>query len=174
MTTRMAAPACRMPDRVVLGIDPGLASMGVAVIAKRNGELVPLTYDCIRTGPGQRFPERLALLHRACQKLIAKYRPDVLAMERLFFSKNVRTAMVVGQAQGAVLLAVAGRNVEVVEYTPREVKMAVTGDGSADKAAVALMVQRILRLAELPRPDDAADALAVAYCHLVSTRVPAR
>lgn len=156
---------------IVLGIDPGLASTGIGVIAARGRDFVPLGYDCIRTDQSRSLPDRLALLHRALRRYVRRFSPDEVAMERLFFSKNVKTAMVVGQAQGAALLALAGTGIEVVQYTPKDVKMAVTGDGAADKREVAMMVQRVLRLSELPRPDDAADALAVAYCHLASTRL---
>ncbi len=161
-------------NRIVLGIDPGLASTGVGVIAERNRAFVPLAYDCIQTKQTQPLPSRFKILYRAVTKFINRYRPDTLAMERLFFARNAKTAMVVGQAQGVVLLSVAGREIEVFQYTPMEVKMAVTGDGRADKDDVALMIQKILKLATLPRPHDAADALAVAYCHLVSTRLDRR
>ena len=155
----------------VLGIDPGLASMGVAVITERDRVLVPLAYDCIRTLPSQPFPNRLQTLHRSCVRLIKQYRPDVLAMERIFFAKNAKTAIIVGQAQGAILLSVAGKTIDVVQYTPMEVKMAVTGHGTASKADVALMIQKILELVSLPRPDDDADTLAVANCYIATNRL---
>ena len=158
-------------ERVVLGIDPGLASTGVGVVAARGRDFAALGYDCIRTDQSRKLPDRLALLNRELKKLLKRFSPDEVAMERLFFSKNVKTAMIVGQAQGAALLALAGTGLDVVQYTPKDVKMAVTGDGSADKRDVALMVKRVLRMREIPRPDDAADALAVAYCHLASTRL---
>lgn len=156
--------------RVVLGVDPGTASMGVAVVALTGTVYESVHYDCVTTKPAMRFPERLRMLNRAIAGLIRKYRPEAMAMERLFFTKNARTAIAVGQAQGAILLAAAGIDLDLAQYTPNEVKIAVTGDGRADKASVAFMMQKLLGLAELPRPDDAADALAIAYCHLVSTR----
>jgi crossover junction endodeoxyribonuclease RuvC len=154
----------------VLGIDPGVASTGIAVVSERDGEYRSIAYQCVRTSPKDAFPRRLALLHGECAIAIKKYRPDSVAMERLFFARNAKTAIAVGQAQGVLLLAAASDGLDVTFYTPMEVKSATTGDGSSDKAGVALMIQKILGLAEIPRPDDAADALAIAYCHLVSTR----
>lgn len=160
-----------MPNgRLVLGVDPGVASTGVGVVRERDGEYLPVAFDCVRTKAGTPFPQRLETLHDACAAWLKRHRPDMLAMERLFFTKNAKTAISVGQAQGAIILAAARARVAVVEYTPMEVKQSVTGDGRADKRAVALMVQKLLRLDEPPTPDDTADALAVAYCHLVSTR----
>lgn len=161
-----AAPA----GRVVVGIDPGLASCGVGVVRERGRTYEALHWDCLRTKPTERFADRLATIHRACASLVRRHRPVALAMERLFFTKNQKTAFVVGQAQGAILLSLAGTTIEPFQYTPIEVKQAVTGDGRADKRAVAVMTARILGMAEIPETDDAADALAVAYCHLVSTR----
>jgi len=159
-----------MPDRLILGVDPGVASTGVGVVRERDRRYESVAYDVIRTPAGQAFPDRLAALHRACGALLKRHHPDEMAMERLFFTKNAKTAIAVGQAQGVILLAASEARTPVYDYTPVEVKNAVTGDGRSDKRGVALMVQRLLALAELPRPDDAADALAVAYCHLVSTR----
>jgi len=170
MPRREASPA----GRVILGIDPGLASTGIGVVVERPGGIVPICYDCIRTKAGEPLPDRLAIIHRKIRKLVRRFKPESVAMERLFFSKNVKTAMVVGQAQGVAMLALAGTGIEVFQYTPKDVKMAVTGSGSADKEDVALMVQKILRLEEIPRPDDAADALAIAYCHIASTRLERR
>jgi len=160
--------------RLILGVDPGVASTGVAVVTEKDGRYASVAYDCIRTSPKDPFPDRLALLHGECRRLVDLHRPDALAMERLFFARNARTAIAVGQAQGALLLAVAGTKIEVFMYTPMEVKMAVTGDGRAEKSEVALMIQKILGLDCIPRPDDASDALAIAYCHLVSTRMCGR
>ena len=173
------APGTRTPDgmtpadRVILGIDPGLASCGVAVVRQRGRSYEAVHWDCLRTKPTERFADRLAALHRAVLALVRKHRPQALAMERLFFTKNQKTAFVVGQAQGAILMALAGTGIEPFQYTPVEVKMAVTGDGRAEKPAVGKMISRILGMAEIPEPDDAADALSVAYCHLVSTRTGA-
>jgi len=155
--------------RITFGIDPGVASTGIGVVSEVDREYRCLGYDCIRTYPDEPFVRRLVRLNAECVKAIRKHRPDSVAMERLFFARNAKTAIAVGQAQGALLLAAAKCGLDVVFYTPNEVKSAVTGDGSSDKAGVALMVQKILGLKEIPKPDDAADALAIAYCHLVST-----
>ena len=160
--------------RITLGIDPGVASTGIGAVEEKDGVYRSLGYDCIRTFPTELFVRRLALLNAECAKAIRKYRPESIAMERLFFARNAKTAIAVGQAQGALLLAAAGADMDVTFYTPNEVKSATTGDGSSDKAGVALMIQKILGLEEIPKPDDAADALAIAYCHLVSTRQKGR
>jgi crossover junction endodeoxyribonuclease RuvC len=161
-----------MPERirVVLGVDPGLATTGIGVVEERNRRYAARHWECIRTAPEMPLPDRLMALYRACAALVRAYRPAAIAMERLFFSRNAKTAIVVGQAQGAILLAAAGTGLGVYDYTPVEVKQAVTGSGRADKAAVGSLTAKLLGLAKPPRPDDAADALAVAYCHLVSTR----
>jgi crossover junction endodeoxyribonuclease RuvC len=156
--------------RLVLGIDPGIASTGIGVVRDRDRNYEALHFELIRTKVGTPFPDRLAILHRRVAELVREHRPDTMAMERLFFSNNAKTAIAVGQAQGAILLAFAGTGIPVFEYTPVQVKQAVTGDGRAEKPAVGDMIRRLLRLAEVPKPDDVADALAVAYCHLVSTR----
>ncbi len=153
-----------------MGVDPGLASTGLAVVAEKGGSFSSLSHGCLKTVPSQPFPDRLMELNRAAGDLIARYEPGELAIERLFFAKNAKTAMAVGQAQGAILLAAAGKGMRIFEYTPLQVKVAVTGDGAAGKGDVARMVRRIFRLDSIPRPADTADALAVAYCHLVSTR----
>lgn len=156
--------------RVVVGIDPGLASCGVGVVALRGGVYRAVHWDCLKTTPAERFADRLAAIHGACTALVRRHRPEALAMERLFFTKNQKTAFVVGQAQGAILLSLAGTTIDSFQYTPIEVKQAVTGDGRADKRAVGMMIAKLLGMDAIPTPDDAADALAVAYCHLVSTR----
>ena len=156
--------------RVVLGIDPGVASTGIGVVRDRDRRYETIHFELIRTKVGTPFPDRLAILNRRVAELVAGHRPSSVAMERLFFSNNAKTAIAVGQAQGAILLAMAGTGIPVFEYTPMQVKQAVTGDGRADKKAVGEMTRRLLSLDEVPRPDDVADALAVAYCHLVSTR----
>jgi len=146
--------------------------MGLGLVSEGGGHYEALHWEVIRTAKEVPFPHRLMQLHDALLAAIARHRPDFLAMEKLFFSRNVRTAMSVGQAQGIINLAAARTGLEVAEYNPMEVKQSVTGNGMADKKTVALMVQKVLGMDEMPRPDDAADALAVAYCHLVSTRSP--
>lgn len=157
----------------VLGIDPGLSRCGYGAILRQGGETHAVAYGVIRTAPALPVPERLAILEGELEALVAEVAPAVVAVERVFFQVNVRTAMSVGQASG-LALAVSGRaGVPVIEYTPNEVKQAVAGYGAADKAQVQSLVQRLLRLAEAP-PPDAADALALALCHSSSARLRAR
>lgn len=157
----------------VLGIDPGTAITGYGVVEEVNGELKPLAFGVIRTPADQRLPARLQLIYRGIRELVGEWGPPVAAVEELFFSSNVRTAMSVGQARGVALLALADAGLEVAEYTPLAIKQAVTGYGNADKAQMQEMVRLLLALSEVPRPDDAADALAVAICHLHSARLAA-
>jgi crossover junction endodeoxyribonuclease RuvC len=125
----------------------------------------------IRTDADQPTPVRLQTIHRQIKRLAARWRPTEAAVEELFFSRNVRTAMRVGQARGVAILALADAGLEVAEYTPLAIKQAVTGYGNVDKAQMQEMVRMLLGLNELPRPDDAADALAVAICHLHASRL---
>jgi crossover junction endodeoxyribonuclease RuvC len=156
---------------LVLGIDPGTATTGYGLVRDTETGPVPVTFGVIQTPAGAPMPERLLSLHRELTQLIALHRPDSGAVEKLFFQRNVSTAMTVGQARGVALLALAAAGVRVGEYTPRDVKQAVAGYGGADKAQVQQMVRALLHLAEVPRPDDAADALAVAICHLHSQKM---
>lgn len=146
---------------IILGIDPGTAAMGFGVV-ERNGGLRALDHGCQTTPAELGLPARLLALHTAVLELIDLYAPGLVAVERVFFSRNAQTAFAVGQARGVVLLAAAERDLPVVEATPSAIKIAVAGTGSADKDQVARMVARILGLPEAPVPDDAADALAVA------------
>ncbi len=151
----------------VLGVDPGLAITGYGVVEMTpEGELRPIACAAIRTPSGQPLARRLAQLYEALVEVIHDYHPTVMAVERLYFGRNVTTALTVGQARGVVLLCAAQHTLEVVEYTPAEVKQAVVGYGAAPKAQVQYMVQTLLHLDTVPRPDDVADALAVAICHL--------
>jgi crossover junction endodeoxyribonuclease RuvC len=150
---------------VVLGIDPGLANCGFGVVFRRGHRLLAADGGVIETASGLAPERRLALLHGRVSELMDEHRPDAVALEALYFGQNVRTAFAVGQARGAVLLAAGQRGIGCVDYTPQQVKGAVCGAGRADKAQVARMVQALLSLAEPPRPDHAADALAVAICH---------
>jgi crossover junction endodeoxyribonuclease RuvC len=150
---------------VVLGIDPGLANTGYGVVARRSGRLAALDGGVIQTRSGVSAERRLAVLHERICDLILKHEPDAIALEALFFGQNVGTAFAVGQARGAVLVAAGGRGVPCTDYTPQQVKGAVCGSGRAAKDQVQRMVQSLLRLPEPPRPDHAADALAVAICH---------
>jgi len=157
----------------VLGIDPGIAITGYGLVEEVRGDLRPLVFGVIRTPANQPLPRRLQLIYRAVSDLAEEWEPEAAAVEELFFSRNVRTAMSVGQARGVALLALADAGLDVAEYTPLVIKQAVTGYGNADKAQMQEMVRLLLELAEVPRPDDAADALAVAICHLHSARLAA-
>ena len=159
---------------LVLGIDPGTATTGYGLVVDTASGLALVTYGVIQTPAGAPMPERLRSIYLALKDLIALHTPDSAAVEKLFFQRNVSTAMTVGQARGVVLLALAEAGVGVGEYTPRDVKQAVCGYGGAGKAQVQQMVRAILNLADLPRPDDAADALAVAICHLHSAKLKAQ
>ncbi len=149
---------------IVLGIDPGTAATGYGVVEREGAKLRALDYGCVETLPTMDLPRRLLEIHRAVTELILTHKPVQLGVERLFFNKNVQTAFAVGQARGVVLLAAAEHGLPVFEYGPHEVKLAVTGYGRADKRQVQRMVQAVLGMSVLPRPDDAADALAVAIC----------
>ena len=150
---------------VVLGIDPGLANTGFGVVARRSGRLAALDGGVIETRAGVAPERRLATLFQRVRDLLVTHEPDAVALEALFFGQNVRTAVAVGQARGAVLVAAGERGVPCCDYTPQQVKSAVCGSGRAEKDQVQRMVQALLHLPEIPRPDHAADALAVAICH---------
>ncbi len=147
---------------IVLGIDPGTAALGYGIVERSGGRLREVDHGCLVTSADLSMPERLLAIHTLVDELIGLHQPDLVAVERLFFSRNVQTAFAVGQARGVVLLAAAQHGASVREATPSEVKVAVTGYGAADKAQVARMVQLVLGMSDLPRPDDAADALAIA------------
>jgi len=151
---------------IVLGIDPGTAITGYGLVAGLQGKEQMLAYGCIRTSPDFSMPERLLKLKQELEYLIDQYRPEVVAIEELFHYKNAKTVITVAQARGVVMCTAAQRLLNVVEYTPLQVKQSVVGYGQADKKQVQIMVARILGLDKIPRPDDAADALAVAICHL--------
>jgi crossover junction endodeoxyribonuclease RuvC len=146
----------------VLGIDPGTAALGYGIVERSGGRLREVDHGCLTTSPDVALPERLLAIHAMVDELIALHEPDVVGVERLFFSRNVQTALAVGQARGVVLLAAAQHGLPVREATPSEVKSAIAGYGAADKEQVGRMVQLVLGMSERPRPDDAADALAIA------------
>ncbi len=149
---------------IVLGIDPGTARLGYGVVERQGSQLTMRDYGCLETVNDRPLEQRLLLIHEGITELIETHRPQAMGVERLFFNKNVQTAMAVGQARGVVLLTAAEHGLPVLEYGPHEVKLAVTGYGRAPKDQVQRMVQLVLSMSELPRPDDAADALAVAVC----------
>lgn len=151
---------------IVLGIDPGTASTGYGVVAQRGGRLLALDGGVIETPAGLPLERRLTTIHARVGELLEEHAPAAVAIEDLYFGANARSALAVGQARGVVLLAAGQRGLACGSYTPQQVKSAVCGSGRAEKAQVQQMVQRLLALPELPRPDHAADALAVAICHL--------
>lgn len=157
--------------RIVLGIDPGTAITGYGVVGETaRGDFELLACGVIRTQAGEEMHLRLLEIFHDMRALIAEFRPTEMAIEKLFFGRNVTTAITVGQARGTVLLAGAESGLEIAEYTPAEVKQAITGYGSADKHQIQEMVQRLLDLPHPPHPDDAADGVAIAVCHLQRTR----
>lgn len=157
----------------VLGVDPGLTRCGIGVVAGPSSAMRLVAHECVRTNADTPIELRLLAVHERLVELVAVHRPDVLAIERVLFQTNVRTAMATGQAAGAAMLAGARAGLPVVAYSPNEVKLTVTGDGAADKDGVARMVVAQLRLAEAPRPVDVTDALAVAITHLARHRTAA-
>lgn len=157
---------------VILGIDPGLAILGYGVIAKQGPKLLAADYGVIRTEPVISMPQRLERIYEGVAKLIAAHSPDCIAFEELFFYRNVSTAMPIASARGVALLAAVKAGVPLFEYTPMQVKQAVTGYGHAKKPQVQQMIKLLLGLKDIPKPDDAADALAVGLCHANMT--PAR
>jgi len=157
---------------IILAFDPGTATTGYGVVEEvQGGKLIALKYGVISTPAGMAPPLRIQKIYQETVALIELYQPDSIATERLFFNKNETTALTVGRSIGVILLAIAQKRLPWEEYTPPQVKKAVTGVGSADKQQVQWMVKRILALKEDPKPDDAADALAVAICHCHSARL---
>lgn len=156
---------------LVLGIDPGTATTGYGLVRdQRDGSLQAVDYGVIVTPKDLPMPQRLVLLHNELQTLIARHQPDTAGLEKLFFQKNITTAISVGQARGVILLALAQAGLDVGEYTPNEIKQAVSGYGAAGKKQMQEMVRVLLALPNTPQPDDAADALAIAITHLHTHR----
>ena len=150
---------------IVLGIDPGVANTGYGIVAHDRGRLVALAGGVVETAGGLDAGARLAKIHRRVGEVMDGYRPDAVAVEDLYFGANARSAFAVGQARGVVILAAGQRDIACTSYTPQQVKSAVCGSGRAGKGQVQRMVQTLLSLPEPPKPDHAADALAVAICH---------
>ncbi|NLZ30141.1 MAG: crossover junction endodeoxyribonuclease RuvC [Methanomicrobiales archaeon] len=151
---------------MVIGIDPGVARTGYGVLRIRDPSPAPLAFGCIETGSDHRPARRLLEIYEEVSGLLDEYTPECLVLEQLFFSKNITSAMHVSEARGVILLAAEQRGIPVTEYTPNQVKVAVTGSGRAGKHQVQEMMRRLLNLPEIPRPDDAADGLAIALCHI--------
>ncbi len=156
---------------IILGVDPGTAITGYGILSSDGQDLTVMDYGAITTPSNWAMPRRLEHIYRELIGLISKYHPTDAVVEKLFFSKNVRTALSVGQARGVALLAAAQSKVVIHEYTPLEVKQAVVGYGRAEKMQIQQMVKMLLRLDSIPQPDDAADALAMAICHAHSARL---
>ncbi|WP_062398505.1 crossover junction endodeoxyribonuclease RuvC [Methanogenium cariaci] len=156
---------------IVVGIDPGIARVGYGgVLERTNRYPTPLAYGCIETKSSLSQSRRLREIYETISQVLDDYNPACVAIEQLFFSRNTTSAMQVSEARGVLLLAVEERDIPIAEYTPNQIKQAVTGSGRADKHQVQEMMRRLLRLQEIPRPDDAADGLAVALCHIHTMR----
>ena len=155
----------KMNERRILGIDPGFGRMGYAVLLAQGMDLRLLVCDAIITPSGLGYPQRLQLIYEQLGEIITRYQPAEAAIEELFFGRNVTTAIKVAQARGVAMLALAQQGLSINEYTPSEVKLAVTGYGAARKEQVGCMVCQLLHLPVIPKPDDAADAAAIALCH---------
>jgi crossover junction endodeoxyribonuclease RuvC len=156
----------------VLGIDPGIARCGWGIIEVKDSKLKVIKYGCVETSSKKEVSVRLKEIFEEISKIIKKYKPDEFSIEELFFNTNAKTAFVVGQARGVILLAAAQNNLNIGIYTPLQVKIALTGYGRAEKTQVGKMVKAILSLKEVPKPDDTADALAVAITHAFTAKSP--
>lgn len=156
----------------IIGIDPGTAITGFGIIEINGNKFEVINYDCIRTPAQDSLDQRLCMVFNEIDRLLELYRPEHFAIEELFFNKNVKTALAVGHSRGVAILAAARKGLPVFEYTPLQVKQAVVGYGRAEKAQVQFMVKTILGLQQVPKPDDVADALALAICHAHSYRTP--
>ncbi|MCR4442070.1 MAG: crossover junction endodeoxyribonuclease RuvC [Peptococcaceae bacterium] len=150
---------------IILGVDPGTAATGYGVLEQKGSSFMPIEYGVIRSAKEKDAAQRLYEIFLGINRVIDNFKPQHLAIEELFFNKNLKTALVVGQARGVIILASHLKGLPVFEYTPLQVKQAVVGYGRAEKQQVQFMVRAILNLPEIPKPDDAADALAVAICH---------
>ncbi len=155
----------------ILGIDPGTATTGWAILEEKKGEIVPIAYGHISTSPQKTTGERLKEVADDIGDIIKKYEPQESAVEDIFFFKNVKTVIKVSQSRGAMLLSLEQAGIKIFEYTPLQVKQAITGYGRAEKKQIQLMVKNILKLKKIPKPDDTADAIAIALCHLQSRKM---
>ena len=156
---------------VIMGIDPGFAITGYGILSYSGNKFSVIDYGAVTTSASMKLPERLVILNRRLEELIEKYKPDAVSIEELFFNKNIKTALTVGHGRGVAILSAAKSGVPVYEYTPLQVKQAVVGYGRAEKMQMQQMTKIILNLPEIPKPDDVADALAVAVCHAHSYRM---
>ncbi len=156
---------------IILGIDPGFAIVGVGVIEYKGNKFSVIDHYAITTKAGLPLEERLKLIYEGIEDAIKKYKPDHMAIEELFFNNNAKTAIAVGQARGVILLGAVNNGIPICEYTPLQVKQSVVGYGRADKSQVQQMTKALLNLSKIPKPDDVADALAIAICHAHSCKM---
>jgi len=156
----------------ILGIDPGFGTLGYGLIDVSGSKVSLVGYGAIQTKPGEPIPNRLLKIYDRLHEIVEEYRPDEAAIEELFFFRNVTTAIQVGEARGVVLLVLKQLNVPIFEYTPHQVKQSVTGYGRSEKGQIQRVMKKFLGMSETPKPDDAADALAVAWCHISFRRFP--
>jgi len=163
LNPRVSMSPC--PDVVVLGIDPGLATTGWGIVRQVKSDYEMIAFGAIETSSAMQLPDRLLFLHLELKRIIAEHHPQAVAMEELFFTKYAKSISGTAQARGAIVLTCIAEKLTISEYNPRSVKMAMTGFGSAQKPQMQSMVQRFFKLKEIPKPDDAADALAIALCH---------
>ena len=159
---------------IILGIDPGYAIVGIGVIEYKGGALRYIKHGAITTPAGMETVERLKIIFNEINMILDEYKPDAVAIEELFFNSNQKTAIMVAQARGVLLVAAANKNIPLFEYTPLQVKQSLTGYGRADKKQIQTMVKMLLGLNAIPKPDDAADALAIAISHAQSSRLSNR
>ncbi len=155
----------------IMGIDPGYGIIGFSIIDKSSSGNAVVDYGVITTPKEMEFNLRLKAIYDSMQKLIDKYSPNEMAIEKLYFNKNITTGIPVAEARGVILLSAVNKNLPIFEYTPQQIKIALTGLGKADKSQVQFMVKTLLHLTKVPRPDDAADAVAVALCHSQTSRI---
>ncbi len=156
---------------LILGIDPGYAIVGYAIIECKGNQLIPITYNHIQTAATLDFFSRMKEINTQLKDVLTTYKPTELAIEKIFFSKNTKTAINVAQVRGAIIQEALNHNLTVYEYTPNEIKLAITGYGGATKPQMQKMIKSLLNLKEIPKPDDTADAIAVAICHNNSSRI---
>jgi len=156
---------------IIMGIDPGFAIAGYGIVKYEGNKFTSEDYGAITTESSMELPKRLLVLYNGLKEIIEKYRPEAIAVEELFFNKNIKTALAVGHGRGVAVLAAAQSGIDVFEYTPIQVKQSIVGYGRAEKTQVQQMVKAILNLPAIPKPDDVADALAVAVCHAHSYKM---
>lgn len=156
---------------IILGIDPGTATTGYGVVESSGNKCTLINYGVITTPSDAPMEHRLCMINNQIKQLIVQYSPQVMAIEQIFYHKNAKTVITVAQSRGVAVFTGASKGLEICEYTPLQVKKSVVGYGTADKRQVQLMVQKLLAMKEMPKPDDAADALAIAICHAHSFRI---